>query len=65
MHYGIAVPSLVMGLIFIIVFAVGMKLVPVIAKDWDNPVFWILPTISLVWPHWPALRAICALACWM
>ena len=46
-NIGIAVPSLVMGLIFIIVFAVGMKLVPVIAKDWDNPVFWILPTISL------------------
>ena len=46
-NIGIAVPSLVMGLLFIIIFAVGLKLVPVVAKDWDNWAMWVLPIVSL------------------
>ena len=46
-NIGLAVPSLILGLVFIIVFAVGMKFVPVITKSWDSPAAWVLPTVSL------------------
>jgi oligopeptide transport system permease protein len=37
----------VLGIILIIVFAVWMQAVPVVARDWSNPMVWILPTVAL------------------
>lgn len=44
---GVTVPSFVLGIFLIIIFAVGLHLVPVVARDWGNPAVWILPTVVL------------------
>lgn len=44
---GISVPSFVVGIFLIIIFASWLHLVNVIPTTWDSPNAWILPTIVL------------------
>ncbi len=44
---GSAVPSFVLGIYLIIVFAVALNLFPVAASDWGDWRAWVLPTIAL------------------
>lgn len=44
---GISVPSFVMGIFLIIIFAVWLHLINVIPKGWDDPKVWILPALVL------------------
>jgi len=44
---GISVPSFVMGIFLIIIFASWLHLVDVIPKGWENPKAWILPALVL------------------
>jgi len=44
---GAAVPSFVVGIVLIIIIAVGLDLFPVAATNWDNWNAWVLPTITL------------------
>ena len=44
---GVTVPNFVLGIFLIIIFAVGLKLVPVVPRSWDNPIVWILPAVVL------------------
>jgi len=44
---GTAVPSFVIGIYLIIIFAVGLDLFPVAATNWDDPKAWVLPIITL------------------
>src|SRR4051812_29449123 len=44
---GIAIPSFVLGIYLIIIFAVGLNIFPVAATNWNDPKAWVLPTIAL------------------
>lgn len=44
---GVSVPSFVMGIFLIIIFASWLHLIKVIPTSWDEPKFWILPAIVL------------------
>jgi oligopeptide transport system permease protein len=44
---GISVPSFVMGIFLIIIFAVWLHLLAVIPDDWKDPRAWILPALVL------------------
>lgn len=44
---GVSVPSFVMGIFLIIIFASWLHLINVIPTSWDEPKFWILPAIVL------------------
>ena len=44
---GVAVPSLVMGILLIVVFSAWLRWVPVVASSWAGVAVWILPTFSL------------------
>jgi len=44
---GAAVPSFVLGIVLIMIFAVGFNLFPVAATDWNDWRAWVLPTITL------------------
>ena len=44
---GISVPSFVMAIFMIIIFASGLHLVSVVPKDWGEPKVWILPALVL------------------
>ena len=43
---GVSVPNFVMAIIFIIVFVLGLKVIPY-TGGWESPVDWIMPTIVL------------------
>ena len=43
---GVAIPNFVMAIVFIIVFVMGLKLIPY-TGGWEDPVDWIMPTIVL------------------
>jgi oligopeptide transport system permease protein len=45
-NVGVAVPNLVMGVFLIIIFGVQLKLLPVVAKEWDTITPWILPSLT-------------------
>lgn len=44
---GVTVPSFVLGIFMIIIFAVWLKLVPVAPREWSNPYVWIIPSVVL------------------
>jgi len=44
---GTAVPSFVIGIYLIIIFAVALDLFPVAATNWDDPKAWVLPIVTL------------------
>lgn len=44
---GISVPSFVLGIFLIIIFAVWLHLVSVIPTGWDSPKVWIMPAVVL------------------
>jgi oligopeptide transport system permease protein len=44
---GISVPSFVIAIFMIIIFASGLHMVSVIPKDWSDPRVWILPAFVL------------------
>ncbi|MEO5886797.1 MAG: ABC transporter permease [Anaerolineales bacterium] len=44
---GISVPSFVMGIFLIIIFASWLHWIKVIPTSWDEPKFWILPALVL------------------
>lgn len=44
---GISVPSFVIAIFLIIIFASGLKWISVIPRSWDTPGVWILPAIVL------------------
>jgi oligopeptide transport system permease protein len=44
---GIAVPSFVLGIYLIMIFAVWLGIFPVAASDWDSMTPWVLPSIAL------------------
>lgn len=44
---GIAIPSFVLGIYLLIIFAVGLDLFPVAAANWDDWKAWVLPTVAL------------------
>jgi oligopeptide transport system permease protein len=44
---GIAVPSFVLGIYLIMIFAVWLGIFPVAATNWDNLGSWVLPSIAL------------------
>ncbi len=44
---GVTVPNFVLGIFLIIIFAVWLNAVPVVARDWSNPLVWILPSVVL------------------
>jgi ABC-type dipeptide/oligopeptide/nickel transport system permease component len=43
---GVSIPNFVMAIIFIIVFVLGLKIIPY-TGGWESPVDWIMPTIVL------------------
>jgi peptide/nickel transport system permease protein len=43
---GVSVPNFVMAIVFIIVFVMGLKVIPY-TGGWESPVDWIMPTIVL------------------
>jgi ABC-type dipeptide/oligopeptide/nickel transport system permease component len=43
---GVSIPNFVMAIIFIIVFVLGLKMIPA-TGGWENPVDWIMPTLVL------------------
>jgi ABC-type dipeptide/oligopeptide/nickel transport system permease component len=43
---GVSIPNFVMALVFIIVFVLGLKVIPN-TGGWENPVDWIMPTLVL------------------
>lgn len=43
---GVSIPNFVMSLVFIIIFVLGLKVIPY-TGGWESPVDWILPTIVL------------------
>jgi peptide/nickel transport system permease protein len=43
---GVAIPNFVIAIVFILVFVMGLKLVPY-TGGWESPVDWILPTLTL------------------
>lgn len=44
-NIGIAVPSFVVAFFSIVILAVGLKLMPVVQKQWSNPAAWIVPAV--------------------
>ena len=44
---GISVPSFVVGIFLIIIFATWLHLINVIPKGWDEPKVWVLPALVL------------------
>ncbi len=44
---GVTVPNFVFGIFLIIIFAVYLHLLPVVPRDWDSPLVWIMPTVVL------------------
>jgi len=43
---GVSVPNFVMSIIFIIVFVLGLKIIPY-TGGWESPIDWIMPTLVL------------------
>lgn len=43
---GVSVPNFVMAIVFIIVFVMGLKVIPY-TGGWESPVDWIMPTLVL------------------
>ncbi len=43
---GVSVPNFVMAIVFIIVFVLGLKVIPY-TGGWESPVDWIMPTLVL------------------
>ncbi|HZO27829.1 MAG TPA: ABC transporter permease [Chloroflexota bacterium] len=43
---GVSVPNFVMAIVFILIFVLGLKVIPY-TGGWENPVDWIMPTIVL------------------
>jgi peptide/nickel transport system permease protein len=43
---GVSVPNFVMSIVFIIVFVMGLKIIPY-TGGWESPVDWIMPTLVL------------------
>jgi ABC-type dipeptide/oligopeptide/nickel transport system permease component len=43
---GVSVPNFVMAVVFIIIFVLGLKVIPY-TGGWESPVDWIMPTIVL------------------
>ncbi len=46
-NIGVSVPNFVIGIFFIIIFAVGLKWIPVVPRDWTQPKVWIMPALVL------------------
>ncbi len=46
-NIGVAVPSLVMGILLIVIFSTGLHWLPVVASSWDGPLVWLMPTFAL------------------
>lgn len=46
-NFGVSVPSFVIGIFMIIIFAVTLKLIPVVPRDWSKLNVWIIPGIVL------------------
>jgi oligopeptide transport system permease protein len=46
-NIGVSVPNFVMGIFLIIIFAVALKLVPVVPLSWSSPKMWIIPALVL------------------
>ncbi|MHB1357089.1 MAG: ABC transporter permease [Anaerolineae bacterium] len=46
-NIGVSVPNFVIGIFLIVIFAVGLKLVPVIPRDWNHIGVWIIPAFVL------------------
>lgn len=44
---GVTLPNFVFGIFLIIIFAVWLQMVPVVPRDWNNPVVWIIPAVVL------------------
>jgi ABC-type dipeptide/oligopeptide/nickel transport system permease component len=43
---GVAIPNFVMAIVFIVIFVMGLKVIPY-TGGWESPIDWILPTIVL------------------
>lgn len=46
-NIGVSVPNFVIGIFLIVIFAVGLKLIPVIPRDWNQVGVWIVPAFVL------------------
>jgi oligopeptide transport system permease protein len=46
-NIGVSVPNFVIGIFLIVIFAVGLKLIPVIPRDWNQVRVWIVPAFVL------------------
>ena len=46
-NVGVSVPNFVIGIFCIIIFAVGLKWIPVVPRDWTKFSVWIVPAIVL------------------
>lgn len=46
-NIGVSVPNFVIGIFLIVIFAVGLKLIPVVPRDWTDFRVWIVPATVL------------------
>lgn len=46
-NIGVSVPNFVIGIFLIVIFAVGLKLIPVIPRNWNEVGVWIVPAFVL------------------
>ncbi|MHB9032036.1 MAG: ABC transporter permease [Anaerolineae bacterium] len=46
-NVGVSVPNFVIGIFLIIILAVGLKLIPVVPRDWTQIKVWIVPALVL------------------
>jgi len=46
-NIGVSVPNFVMGIFLIIIFAVALKVVPVVPTTWSKPSVWVIPALVL------------------
>lgn len=46
-NIGVSVPNFVIGIFLIVIFAVGLKLIPVIPMNWNEVGVWIVPAFVL------------------
>ena len=46
-NIGVSVPNFVIGIFLIVIFAVGLKLIPVIPRIWNEVGVWIVPAFVL------------------
>ncbi len=46
-NFGVSVPNFVIGIYLIIIFAVGLHMISVVPRSWDDPKVWILPALVM------------------